>query len=159
MRKLKKAAGGPPGNSGSSAGEQPAGEHSAGEQLAPRLREFESAVEQLGTTGGGANPERTWARLGLAMLVLGVVIAVSATLWRRGDIAASDATNLLSEIVASGNGIIFVALGLAMALTGGIVWLRNSLTRYLRHWLIRLIYEDRANTDRIIEAINRTQDP
>ena len=128
-------------------------------QLATRLREFESAVRQLGITGGRANPERTGARLGLTILVLGIVVAVSGMLWRRGDITATDATDLLSEIVASGNGIIFVALGLAMALVGGIVWIRNSLTRYLRHWLIRLIYEDRANTDRIIDAIDRSRGP
>ncbi len=127
--------------------------------LAPRLQEFETAVKQLGVTGGRANPERTGARLGLVMLVLGVVVAVAGMLWRRGDIATSEASDLLSEIVSSGNGMIFVALGMALALTGGIIWIRNSLTRYLRHWLIRLIYEDRANTDRIIEAINHTHDP
>ena len=33
------------------------------------------------------------------------------------------------------------------------LFVRASLTRYFRYWLVRLVYEDRANTDRIVEAI------
>jgi hypothetical protein len=35
---------------------------------------------------------------------------------------------------------------------------RNSLTRYLRYWLIRLIYEDREQTERLINAIEKLAD-
>ncbi|MCE2512767.1 MAG: hypothetical protein J4F50_09500 [Acidimicrobiia bacterium] len=137
--------------------QQEAGGSEAGPDpgLAPRLQEFESAVREIGATGGRANPERTGARLGLTLLVAGSLVALAGMLWRRGDIGASGANDLLTEIVSAGNGAIFVALGLAIALVGGLVWLRNSLTRYLRHWLIRLIYEDRANTDRIVEELRR----
>lgn len=128
------------------------------EQIAPRLQEFAASVDELGVTGGAANPERTGMRVGLTLAVIGLVIAVLGLLMRRGDIAAGDPTPLLEEIVRSSNGLIFVVFGLSLALLGGLVWLRNSLTRYLRYWLIRLIYEDRANTDRLISAIQQAPD-
>ncbi|MBK6671889.1 MAG: hypothetical protein IPG46_20455 [Actinobacteria bacterium] len=35
------------------------------------------------------------------------------------------------------------------------LFVRYSIARYLRFWLIRLTYEGRANTDRIVDAIER----
>ena len=31
----------------------------------------------------------------------------------------------------------------------------NSIARYLRYWLMRLVYEERSSTDRIVEALDR----
>ncbi len=39
--------------------------------------------------------------------------------------------------------------GLALTLVGSVLFLVMSLQRYLRYWLIRLIYEQRDQTDRI----------
>jgi hypothetical protein len=36
---------------------------------------------------------------------------------------------------------------------GIVIWLRNSLTRYLRYWLIRLVFEEREQTDQIVKAL------
>ena len=38
---------------------------------------------------------------------------------------------------------------------GIVLWIRNSLTRYFRFWLIRLVYEQREQTDRLIAALER----
>ena len=35
--------------------------------------------------------------------------------------------------------------------------IRNSLTRYFRFWLTRLIYDNREQTDRLIESIDRLE--
>ncbi len=125
--------------------------------LSPRLAEFSQKVGDLSVTGGRANPERTGMRLGLALAVVGIVVAVLGAIVRRGDIEAGDASALLTELVRAGNGTIYVVLGLSLTLLGGLIWLRNSLTRYFRYWLIRLIYEDRANTDRLIAALTQNQ--
>jgi hypothetical protein len=34
-------------------------------------------------------------------------------------------------------------LGLVLTVAGGLLWFRYSMTRYLRYWLLRLIYEQR----------------
>ena len=46
-------------------------------------------------------------------------------------------------------------LGIALVIAGGAVFVRYSLARYLRFWLIRSTYESRTNSDRIVEAIER----
>ena len=46
-------------------------------------------------------------------------------------------------------------LGIALIIAGAALFVRYSLARYLRFWLVRLVYESRANTDRIVEAIDR----
>jgi len=126
--------------------------------MTPRLQEFRAEVESIGVTGGGANPERTGTLAGLVLLGVGLTIALIAALSQRGDSGAGDATAVLAEVVSSSNGTIVVVLGLSLAIVGGFIWMRNSLTRYLRYWLVRLIYEDRSNTDRLIEAIRETHD-
>jgi len=124
----------------------------------PRLKEFRAEVEGIGVTGGGANPERTGTVAGLVLLVLGLVVALVAALSQRGESSAGDANAMLAEVVTSNNGTIVVVLGLSLAIVGGLIWVRNSLTRYFRYWLVRLIYEDRSNTDRLIEAIREAND-
>jgi hypothetical protein len=40
--------------------------------------------------------------------------------------------------------------GLGLTIAGGTMFLVMSLRRYLRYWLVRLIYEQRDQADRII---------
>lgn len=46
-------------------------------------------------------------------------------------------------------------IGLALIIAGAAPSIRYSIARYLRFWLIRLGDESHANTDRIVEAIER----
>ena len=46
-------------------------------------------------------------------------------------------------------------IGLALIIAGAALFIRYSIARYLRFWLIRLVHESHANTDRIVEAIER----
>ena len=46
-------------------------------------------------------------------------------------------------------------LGIVLVIAGAALFVRFSLGRYLRFWLIRLVYEGRADTDRIVDAIER----
>ena len=40
-------------------------------------------------------------------------------------------------------------------IVGAALFIRYSLGRYLRFWMIRLIHEQRAQTDRVVEALDR----
>jgi hypothetical protein len=112
-----------------------------------RLAQFQDEVARLKLKGGGANPERNGANLGIGLGVVGVIIVVISWLSAKG---ASTATQLTSEIAA--------VIGLLVGLVGVALWVRNSLTSYLRYWLIRLIYEDREQTERLIQAIEKLAD-
>ena len=109
-----------------------------------RLAQFQEEVARLKLKGGGANPERNGANLGIGLAIVGVILVVIAWLSAKG---ASTATQLSSEIAA--------VIGLLVGIVGVALWLRNSLTSYLRYWLVRLIYEDREQTERLIQAIEK----
>ncbi len=109
----------------------------------PRLDEFEAEVRKLKVTGGGANPERLGAQWGIGLTIVGFVVAVIA--WWSAQDATRNEVIYRSQIVAG--------IGLAIALVGMVIWLRNSLTRYLRYWIIRLVYEQREQTDALIKAL------
>ena len=111
---------------------------------AERLAAFRSEVETLKVTGGVAKLERWGATLGLIGAVVGVVIAFIA--YSNAQSAGDFATIHRNQI--------FAALGVAIALIGMLAWLRNSITRHLRWWMVRNIHEQRQQTDRIIEALN-----
>lgn len=113
------------------------------DETSPRLAEFQTQVDELKLTGGRANPERTMVRLALGLFVVAVAIEIVAFSLSSG---ASDARDQNDYIILSMLGVV-VALG-AVAL-----FVRASLTRYFRYWLIRLVYEDRANTDRLVDAL------
>ena len=106
-----------------------------------RLAQFESEVTKLKVSGGGANAERTAERFGIGLIVVGFVVAVISW-W-----SAYNASRFEDIHRAA----IFAGIGIGIALVGAIVWLRNSMTRYLRYWIIRLVYEQREQTDRLLD--------
>ena len=47
--------------------------------------------------------------------------------------------------------------GALLGLSGVVIWARYSLTRYLRYWLLRVIFEERLQQDRTIEVLERIE--
>ncbi len=109
----------------------------------PRLQEFQTQVEDLRLSGGRANPERAAVRLALVLFVVAVVIEIVAF---NGSSSASDSRDQTDFVILA-------LLGVVVALGAVGLFIRASLTRYFRYWLVRLVYEDRANTDRLIDAL------
>jgi len=112
-----------------------------------RLAQFQDEVAKLKVKGGGANPERTGASWGVGLAIVGVIVIVVSWLSARDGGTSTQLTSLASAMI-----------GLLVGLVGIVLWMRNSLTRYLRYWLIRLIYEDREQTERLIQAIEKLAD-
>jgi hypothetical protein len=109
-----------------------------------RLAQFEDEVAKLKVTGGGANPERLGSQWGIGLTILGFVIAIISW-WSALDAKDSAITALRAEI--------FALIGIGISLVGIVIWVRNSLTRYMRYWIIRLVYEQREQTDALIRAL------
>lgn len=105
----------------------------------PRLQQFQSEVEQLKVTGGKANPERTWGIIGALLMIAGLVVTLVSYTSTHGTTDALEQAdyNVLSNF------------GLALAVVGAALFLVMSLRRYLRYWLIRLIFEQRDAAERI----------
>lgn len=122
-----------------------------------RLDEFADEVKSLKVSGGLANTERTGTTIGIVLMVVGAFFTIIWSISTRGDIAATETNEQLKEVIQATNGTWFAIWGLALILLGAAIWIRNSLTRYLRYWLIRMIYEERANTDRLIAALGERE--
>jgi hypothetical protein len=110
-----------------------------------RLDQFEEEIAKLKVTGGAANPERLGAQWGIGLTIFGFVVA-AISWW-----SAWDADNF-ADIHRSA---IMALIGIGISVVGLVLWLRNSMTRYLRYWIIRLVYEQREQTDRIVEALRQ----
>ena len=105
-----------------------------------RLDRFEGEVSDLKVTGGAANPERQGGRLGIALMVIALI---GGFLSWYGAFTADRIEVIQRSIILGG---LFVGVGIV----GAVIWVRNSFTRYLRYWLIRLIYEQREQTDSLV---------
>ena len=108
-----------------------------------RLGEFRDEVAKLKVTGGMANPERLAGKWGIGLTIFGFVVAI-VSWW-----SALNAGTFEDIFRAQ----IFGYIGIGISVVGIVIWVRNSLTRYFRFWLIRLVYEQREQTEQLIKAL------
>jgi hypothetical protein len=89
------------------------------------------------------------------LLVIGIVlVAVGVALILGGWYGASGVGTIAEQFpyLISGG-----VTGLACVIVGSVLFARYSMTRFLQYWLIRVIYEQQAQTDRIVEAIAKSR--
>lgn len=104
-----------------------------------RLSQFQTEIDRLGITGGRANLERRFMRLGIFVAVVGLIFTLAAYF-------ASDSSEDMRDQIDM---VIFALFGVGLIILGGMFVAVNTVTRFLRYWLVRLIYELRDQTDRI----------
>jgi uncharacterized membrane protein YidH (DUF202 family) len=115
---------------------------------ADRVARFRADVADMRLRDPKASRERILLFLGVALMVLGILLAIIGYLQSHG---ANSAYN--TEGPATQRDAILIALsGVTVAIVGAALFLRYSLAQFLRFWLARLIYEQQASTDRIVEA-------
>lgn len=111
------------------------------ESLSPRLQQFQAEVEQLKVTGGKANPERVWMGLAIAAMLAGVVLSLVGWIATQGTESELDFASYRAMSL----------FGMTLTVAGAAVFVVMSLRRYFRYWLVRLIYEQRDQIDRLIQ--------
>ncbi len=109
----------------------------------PRLQDFQSEVDSLKVTGGKANPERTWVIIGALLMIAGIVLSIISYASISGSAPLKGQVVFVDDYAALGT------LGLTLAVVGAALFIVMSLRRYFRFWLIRLIFEQREQADRI----------
>jgi len=112
-----------------------------------RIEQFKSEIDGLKLRGSSSEGEKRLLILGVGLVIAGVALAVFGAI-QVG--AVGDAPADQRAYMAQGS-----FLGIALILAGGALFVRFSLARYMRFWMIRLTYESRANTDRLVDAIER----
>lgn len=109
-------------------------EHTARSDGTSRLDRFDAAVADIGHRS--STRDRQWAMAGAALMVLGLVVAV---------VAYATSTSM-SDQRDVGSAQILAVLGLAAVVAGAAVFVRYSVTEFLRFWLLRVLL-DRDDRD------------
>ena len=107
-----------------------------------RIERLKSDAAELNVSKGAAR-DGLWQTVGAVAMAAGVVLAFVAYQLSLGKDDPRDIDSL--QILA-------VAM-LALAVVGAAVFLRYSLARFLRFWLLRQLYEGQAHIDQVVAAM------
>ena len=111
-----------------------------------RLDEFHAELARLRVKRGSRDDEQRLLFAGIVLMPLGLVLVLV------GYLGASSTTDFSAQVpyLLSGG-----VLGLGLTIVGAALVLRYSLGRYLRFWLLRLIFEEHTSADRQVDALDR----
>ena len=109
-----------------------------------RVEQFEQEIAGMNIRAPQSDTERWLLIGGVVLMVLGIIFIIGGYWGASGSTSVVDS---ISFLISGG------VLGLGFVVVGAALFLRYSMTRYLRYWLVRMIYEDQANTDRTASAI------
>lgn len=107
-----------------------------------RIERLKSDAAELNVSKGAAR-DGLWQTVGAVAMGAGVALAFVAYQLSLGKDDPRDITSL--QILA-------VSM-LALAVAGAAVFLRYSLARFLRFWLLRQLYEGQAHIDQVVVAL------
>lgn len=106
-----------------------------------RVDQFRQDIAAMQVRDPAAGRDRLFSRGGLTLMIIGVIVAIA------GYVQSHGTTNPLGQRDA----IIIGLIGVAVSVVGSALFLRGSIAGFLRFWLARLIYEQKAQTDRIVD--------
>jgi uncharacterized membrane protein YidH (DUF202 family) len=112
-----------------------------------RVDQFKTDIAEMHLKTGTSNKEGSLQALGVVMMVAGIAIAIvcyiSSTGTTTTDAGSADQRELISL------GLVSVCVTFA----GAALFLRYSLAKFLRFWLLRQMYEGQAHIDQVVDAI------
>lgn len=109
---------------------------------------LERDVTELRVPEPTADVERTLIRLGMALPIVGLVIVGVAWYGASGTGYVADQLPYLISGGVGGLGLILIGIGL---------FLRYSVTHLIRFGVARVVHEQQAQADRIVEAVGRLE--
>jgi hypothetical protein len=116
-----------------------------------RAEQFKAEIAEMRLKTGRSNAEHALQIVGAVLMVAGIALALGA--YRASlNVTATPGTNV--DVLDSNSYVPLAIAGLAVSVTGGFVFLRYSLAKFLRFWLLRQVYEQRVAID---EATSRAK--
>ena len=113
---------------------------------ASRSEQFKTDIAEMRLKTGRANAERLLEVCGAVLMVGGIALALGAYIASL-NVSATPGSNV--DVLDSNSYTPLAISGLAISVTGGFLFLRYSLARFLRFWLLRQVYEQRAAIDEV----------
>ena len=108
-----------------------------------RVDQFKSEISQMGVADPAAGRDRMLLIVGAVLLVVGPVVSIIGYFSSHSTVLAP----------ALNDATVTAIIGVSLTIAGAALFLRYSLAQFLRFWLARLSYEQQAQTDRLIEAM------
>ena len=108
-----------------------------------RVEQFRQEIAEMGVKDPAAARDRLLLRLSVALLAVGPVLGVIAYFMSHGT------ENPLQQRDA----IVLALIGVGLSVTGGALFVRYALASFMRFWLARLCWEQEAQTDRVVAAV------
>jgi hypothetical protein len=112
-------------------------------QTSDRVERFKAEISEMGVADPAVARDRLLLRAGVALLVVGPAVTIVAWFLSHGT------TNALEQRDA----LVVAVIGLSLAVAGAALFVRYSVAQFLRFWLARLSYEQQAQTDRVVAAL------
>jgi hypothetical protein len=114
-----------------------------------RVGQFKADIAEMKLKTGRSRAEGLLQMLGVVLMVAGIAIALGAYAASL-NVTATPGTNV--DVLDSNSYMLLAVAGLATTVTGGFLFLRYSLAKFLRFWLLRQSYEQRVAIDEASEA-------
>ena len=105
-----------------------------------RVEQFKTEIAEMRIKDPATARDAQLLRIGVVLMVVGVGLTIV------GYLLSHNTTNALSQ----NDDQLIGMIGIAVAVVGSATFLRYSYAQFQRFWLARLIYEQRAQTDRIL---------
>jgi hypothetical protein len=109
-----------------------------------RVEQFKQEIAEMGVKDPAAARDRLLLRLSVALLTVGPVLGVIAYFMSHGT------ENPLQQRDA----IVLALIGVGLSVAGGALFVRYALASFKRFWLARLCWEQQAQTDRVVAALD-----
>jgi hypothetical protein len=106
-----------------------------------RVEAFRSEIAEMKVRDPATGRDRLWLGIGVVLMVLGVGLCVVGYAMSHGT------TNPLEQR----DSMTLAITGVAVSVVGAALFVRYSMAAFLRFWLARLIYEQKTQTDRLLD--------
>jgi hypothetical protein len=106
-----------------------------------RVEQFRTEIAEMKLRDPATSRERLWLGVGIALMAIGAGLALVAYL----------VSHQTKDPLVQNDALTIGLAGITCAVVGGALFLRYSVASFFRFWLARLIYEQKAQTDRLLE--------
>ena len=112
-----------------------------------RVEQFKTDIAEMKLKTGTSNKEGALQVLGVLLMIAGAVIAF-------GSYSSSLNVDIGPAGELDSNSYLTLAVGgLTLSVAGAALFLRYSLAKFFRFWLLRQMYEGQSHIDQVVDAI------
>ena len=111
-----------------------------------RVEEFKAEVADMRLRDPATARDRLLLRVGWIAMIVGVATTLVCYFLSHGSTGSA-------AYLDQGDYTILAIFGLALTVAGAALFVRYSTAQFLRFWLARFVYEQQAQTDRVVDAV------